>query len=281
MNWFKANSWIDLIKHLLIIVLVGVGAIFFFFYVYLPISTNHGETITVPDVVGISHDQLDQFLTMRNLRYEITEDSAYSADFPPLTVIKQFPLPNAKVKENRKVYISLNTTQPPLVRMPDLLEGSLINAQNVLKTYDLKVGKVEYVPDLFFNTVLKQKLDGREVLPDERIPKGSSIDLVLGDGKGNRNLASPRLIGLELNDAKTAIVGSALKVGSVKYETSNEAVYQIVNSNRTQTVKEQVAPGEVVRQNPEPGAPMKLQQMIDIWIYQPDSLNIGPSILDQ
>ena len=92
--------------HLGIMLAVGLVLILIFFYYFLPTYTNHGETITVPNVIGVQLDQLDEFLIKRDLRFEVTEDSAYSSDYPPLSVIKQVPLPNAKVKENLNEVLS-------------------------------------------------------------------------------------------------------------------------------------------------------------------------------
>ncbi|MEQ8583072.1 MAG: PASTA domain-containing protein [Marinoscillum sp.] len=282
MSIFKVDSWKDLALHAFIIVGLGVVFIFIFFFMYLPMSTNHGETITVPDVRGITVDELDDFLGIRDLRYEVTADSGFSANMPPLAVLKQFPQPNAKVKENRKIYVTLNAERAPLVRMPKLVSGSVKNAQLVLKTYDLELGEIRYVPDLALNYVLEQRTDGREVLEGERIPKGSVIDLVVGDGLGKQSLESPNLIGLDLESAQFAIVGSGLKIGETKHEKEGVAVIETEMEDGTFTYKEQrVSPGAVFKQQPSAGVRMRLGQMVDLWVYSPDSLNTNPTLLDQ
>lgn len=282
MSIFKFNSWKDLIIHLLIILGVGIVIVVIFFYVYLPFTTHHGETITVPDVRGVTLDELDEFLAIRNLRYEVTEDSGFSANMPPLAVLKQFPLPNSKVKENRKIYVSLNAENPPLVRMPKLVDGSVKNAQLVLKTYDLKLGEIEYVPDLALNYVLEQRINGREVLEGERIPKGSSIDLIVGDGLGNTSLESPDLIGLDTESAQFAIVGSGLKIGQITHEEEAVAVVEVEGADGSvSTMEKTVPPGSVYKQNPTAGKSMRLGQVVDLWIYSPDSLNTNPTLLDR
>lgn len=279
---FKINSWKDLLIHLGIIIGIGVLLVVIFFYVYLPMTTNHGETITVPDVRGVTLDELDEFLAIRDLRYEVTKDSGFAADMPPLSVLKQFPLPNSKVKENRKIYVSLNAEKPPLVRMPKLVGGSVKNAQLVLKTYDLSLGEIEYVPDLALNYVLEQKIDGREVLEGERLPKGSTIDLVVGDGLGNTELESPNLIGLDLESAQFAIVGSGLKIGQITHEEAPASVMNLNAAGDTlSAVEKQIPPGAVYKQSPTAGQAMRLGQMVDLWVYSPDSLNTDPTLLDQ
>ncbi|MEQ9566990.1 MAG: PASTA domain-containing protein, partial [Pseudomonadales bacterium] len=138
------------------------------FYIWLPISTNHGETITVPDIQGMTVNELDDFLGKRNLRFEPTADSSYSADYPPLAVLRQVPAPNTKVKENRKIYVTLNAESPPKVRMPKVEDLSLKSAMMVLRSYDLKLGDVRYVPDVFFGVVHEARMNGRVVLEGER-----------------------------------------------------------------------------------------------------------------
>jgi beta-lactam-binding protein with PASTA domain len=234
----------------------------------------------VPDVVGISFNELSVHLTERNLAYVITEDSGFSATYPPLTVLKQFPQPYSKVKEKRKIYLTLNASTPPMVRMPNLVEASLKNAQMVLATYDLKLGKRTYVPDPFFNTVLKQSLDGAIITPGEMIPKGSTLDLEIGDGRGNINLESPNLIGLDEESAKFAIIGSGLEIGQLTYVLENEASIPSEIEGENNTIL-QVSPGDIVKQRPTKGRSMRINQKVDLWIYKPDTLHVNTSILDQ
>lgn len=282
MELFKATRWYDIIKHLSFIFIAGVLLVLFYFYVYLPVSTNHGETLTVPDVRGVAYEDLDRFLSERQLRFEVTEDSGFSADLPPLSVLRQLPMPNSKVKQNRKIYVTLNAESPPLVRMPKLIGGSVKNAQLILKTYDLRLGEIRYQPYHALNYVLDQRMEGRSVLEGERIPKGSSIDLVAGDGLGKVNLESPNLISLDQESAEFAIVGSGLKIGEVTHEKTGMAVIEVEKEDGTVEYKqEEVSPGAVFKQRPTPGINMRIGQKVDIWIYTPDSVNVNPTLLDQ
>lgn len=278
---FKVNSWKGALIHLAIIVAVGIVLVLIFFFQYLPSVTNHGETITVPDVRGVKLSDLGDFLDARQLKYEVTKDSGFSATQPPLSVLKQFPQPNSKVKENRKIYVTLNAEHPPMVRMPKLVGGSVKNAQLVLKTYDLELGKIEYVPDLALNYILEQRINGRELLEGEKIPKGSTIDLVVGDGLGSQILRSPNLIGLDAESAQIAIVGSGLKVGNIEYAREGSATLQDEASETTKYYRKKVAPGAVFQQSPPPGETMELEQTVDLWVYQPDSVSTSPTLLDQ
>ena len=96
----------DIVKQLLIIGIIIILIILFVFYFYLPVTTHHGESITVPNIIGLVYDDLDEFLTDRNFRFEVNEDSGYNSSFPPLAVLKQYPEPGQKVKENRKIFLT-------------------------------------------------------------------------------------------------------------------------------------------------------------------------------
>lgn len=184
-----------------------------YFYAYLPAITNHNESITVPNIEGMSYDRLEEFLGERNLRWEVS-DSSYSDEYPPLTVLKQFPHAGSKVKENRKIFISINRINPPTVPIPDLVDRSVTNAEAVLRSNELKRGKIELVSGPFLNVVQGMKYEGRDIEEGERIPKGSVVDLVVMDG-GTNTMQAPNLIGYSLEDAKIPIFGSNLNLGSI------------------------------------------------------------------
>lgn len=275
----KIESWKDVLIHFGIVLGIGIIMIWIFFSFCLPAITNHGETLTVPDLRELTLKDLNSFLDSRHLRYEVTADSGFSASLPPLTVLKQFPQPKSKVKENRIIYVTLNAEHPPMIKMPKLVGGSLKNAQLIMKTYDLKLGKIEYIPDAALNYIFEQHLNGRQIAEGAKVAKGSVIDLVVGDGLGARDLKSPNLIGLDEESAQIAIVGSGLKVGEIHYDKEGTAVLRDENSSDEKYYRKKVAPGSVYRQLPEPGDPMELEEFIELWIYQPDSVSTGSNLL--
>ncbi len=281
MSFKKPASIKDLLSHLGILVGAAVFFTVFVFYIYLPIRTNHGETITVPDVVGMTPEDLEEFLDRRNLRYEATADSGYSPSFEPLAVLRQVPKPNTKVKENRKIYVTLNAESPPLIKMPRMEDLSLKSAQMVLKSYDLKLGRIRYVPDVFFGVVHEARLDGRTVLEGERIEKGSSIDLIVGDGYGNTVFQSPNLVGLDQEEAETVIIGSGLKVGRIRSTISSQGRFVVKDSLGLDIYEmRDISPGSVQQQYPEAGKILKIGDPVDVWVYKPDSVNTNATILD-
>ncbi|MDN5213830.1 PASTA domain-containing protein [Fulvivirgaceae bacterium BMA12] len=179
---FKPNSVKDIFGHIGIMIAISIGLTLVFFYWYLPNVTNRGETFTVPDLEGRHIDEVADYLSARDLSYEASIDSGYSGNHQPLTVLKQYPNPQSLIKPKRKIYLTLNAKNPPKVKMPRLIDLSLKIARIKLQSLGLKVGDIKYEPDIAFNAVLRQELGGEEITEGASIYKGSTIDLVVGDG---------------------------------------------------------------------------------------------------
>jgi beta-lactam-binding protein with PASTA domain len=282
MNFEVLNSLKPVAKHLLITVGSGVIIVLFFFYGYLPSTTNHGETITVPDVQNQHLNDLEDILVGRNLRYTVNADSGYNADQEPLTVIDQFPKANSQVKENRRIYVTLNARKPPLVKMPDLKDKSLMISQITLQSYGLKLGKIDYRPDMAPNVVLDQLYEGKSISAGTMIPKGAKIDLYIGDGFGNRFWQMYDYTSQPFEDAKVGIVGIGLTLGRIEYVKNPEAVVKSVSAaGDTISSVVNVSRGAIVRQYPLAGRTVRLQDVVDLWIYQPDAAPKEETILEE
>lgn len=277
MSFLKPKSFKDLLIHLGVMVSIIIIGILMIFYLWLPIATNHGETITIPDVKGKLPDELETFLNARELRYEVIPDSTYSPDEKPLAVLRQVPPPNAKVKENRKIYVTLNARNPPMVRMPRVEDLSLKSALMTLKSYDLTFGKPKYVPDQFF-VVHEAQINGRTIFEGEKIEKGSTVDLVIGDGYGNAVFQSPLLLGLELEEAETVILGSGLKIGRINYTNKSKTVF----TEKGVSFYRNIAPLSIQKQYPSAGEVLEIGDIVDLWVYHPDTVATSGSstILD-
>lgn len=224
-----------------------LGALFL--KVYLPIYTNHGETVSVPDLSGYTFEEGVTFLESSGLQYEVSIDSSFSMEEKPLAILKQIPDADSQVKRGRRIYLTLNARNPPMLKMPNLINSLLKNAQEILANMGLERGDILYVPDIGINVVLGQKYQGVEIREGTEIPKGSKIDLMVGDGLGNQILTVPDLVGMDEIDAEFLILGSSLRVGE-KYFESNDSVL----------------PGKIFRQSPNANEQVKTGELIEIWI---------------
>lgn len=250
MSDFKKSTK-KIVTHLFLVICLVLLLAFLFLKVFLPAYTNHGQTVSVPDLEGFEYNRLPNYLEERNLLFEVSLDSGYNAELPAFTVLKQNPQAGSKVKQGRKVYVTLNSKNAPLIKMPNLVNAPLKNAQEILDNMGLIRGEFIYIPDITFNVVLEQRYRGRNIPEGFEIPKGSQIDLVIGDGLGNQILDVPNLIGLDEVDAEFLILGSGLRLGRINYVQTDT-----------------VSSGVIIRQMPPAGAEVKTGESIDVWISE-------------
>ncbi len=110
----KQPFWVNLLIVIALLFVIG-----FLFLQSLDWLTNHGAYLKVPTVKGKKVDEGIKLL--EDLGFEVViQDSLYFEDIPKYTVIKQLPEPDATVKRNRTVYLTINRALPPYIDMPKL-----------------------------------------------------------------------------------------------------------------------------------------------------------------
>lgn len=201
-------------KNLIIALISGIVFLLLLFY-SLRFYTRHGEAVGVPVLKGISVEDAINRLEDQGFRYQV--DSVYQADKNPGLVIEQDPDAGTKVKRNRTLYLTIITKNAPEVQLPNLTEMALLEAVSTLNNYGLKLGDTIYIPDIARDRVLDVKYGGQKINTGQPIPKGSRIDLVLGNGMGESEVTVPNLVGYTLDEAIFSIKGASLTLGTVKY----------------------------------------------------------------
>ena len=110
--------------------------------VWLKIYTHHGQAITVPDLTGLTDDEVEDVTSSRRLRFEVI-DSVFSNEMPRGTVIKQNPGANSRVKKNRKIFLTMNAVNQEMVPMPQLVGLSFRQARLAMQNTGLIQGTIE------------------------------------------------------------------------------------------------------------------------------------------
>lgn len=193
--------------------LVAVGL-----YFWLDSYTEHNVSIEVPDFTGIRLSEIEAAFDTTDLEYEIV-DSLYADDLPRGAVADQEPVPGYKVKRGRKVYLTVNAMLPKQIAMPDVHNLSLRQAKAVLESVGLKLGTLEYQPDIAKNAVIAQKINGKKVKKGKTVFHGTVVDLVLGLGLSNTKVPIPYLLYYRLEEAMERIQASSLNLATFKVDT--------------------------------------------------------------
>jgi len=201
-------------------------------FMSLNIYTRQGKTITVPLIKGLTEQQIISGLEKRELRYTII-DSIHNPDLSPGVIVEQIPAEGSKVKKDRMLFITINAFSAEQVRMPALVDYSLRNAKVMLESLGLNVGRIIYVPSEYTNLVMGQKFNGRDIAAGASLPKGSEIDLIVGQGLSSEQTTVPDLIGLTLDEAKQYLnSGTNLSIGAIicdeTIQTQTDSIMAII-----------------------------------------------------
>ena len=188
---------------------------------WLKIYTHHGRTILVPDLTGLTIEEVDDVTSSRRLRFEVV-DSVFSTEMPRGTVLKQNPHATSQVKKNRKIFLTMNAVNPEMVSMPQLVGLSFRQARLALQNAGLLQGTITYRPDFAKNNVLQQMHRDTVINEGTLITKGAVIDLVLGMGLSSETTRVPDLVGLGVEEATEIISDYFLNLGAITYDESFE-----------------------------------------------------------
>jgi beta-lactam-binding protein with PASTA domain len=150
---------------------------------WLKYSTNHNQKIEVPNLAKMSLNEVETVLNNIDLRFVIIDSASFNPDYPAKSVIEQSPEAGQFVKENRKIYLTLNPSKYPNIEMPELYGKTKRQALSQLLAIGFRVDTAAvYVKDIAKDVVRGLLLNGNLIKAGDKIPKNSLIKLKLGDG---------------------------------------------------------------------------------------------------
>lgn len=216
MNFFQFIGSRQFWRHFLLSVALS-GVVIILVISTLKWYTHHGESVVVPNLVGLTPEQISQLETISDVEVMIV-DSVFDSRMPRGSVLIQDPVAGSKVKRHRKVYLTTVAVTPEKVDMPDLVDLTLRQAAATLETYGLKLGRISYVPDIAENAVLAQLHNGRSIKPGAELLKGSVIDLRVGQSFSGGRSPLPFLVGKTREEAISLLNRSLLTLGDETFE---------------------------------------------------------------
>lgn len=178
---FKTNKffWSNIIAMIAVVVVMIFGVL-----KWLDVHTHHGETVVVPDVKGMTVEEAARMFQNQGLVYVIS-DTRYVKGKTASVILELKPGAGEKVKEGRTIYLTVNTLDVPLRAIPDVADNSsLRQAQAKLLNAGFKLNRVELINGEK-DWVYGVEYQGRQLTAGEKIPIGSSLTLIVGDGSGD------------------------------------------------------------------------------------------------
>ena len=196
--------WSNIIRACVIVVILLAGAM-----VFLNVVTKHNQEITVPDFSNLTVQEATALASQSGVRVEVT-DSVFVNRMQKGAVYRQNPRAGSKVKDGRRVILTINATNSKKVTMPNLIGFSMRQAMAELQSRGLVLGKLIYVDDIATNNVLKQLKGNRE--------SESVINLVVGLNSSDSETYIPDVLGLKYISAIDAVHGNSLNISKLRFD---------------------------------------------------------------
>ena len=172
-SFFKTSFRIILTAVIFFIVLV----------VFLRLNTRHGDFILVPDLIGKAIDEFESELVELDLKYIISDSGNYNPEFKINSVLDQIPNANSKVKQGRKIYLTLNASDFKMVEIPRITGTTVRQARKTIESFGFIFGEIEYVDYIARDEVISIYHEGNEINEGDYLKRTSVIDFKLGNGK--------------------------------------------------------------------------------------------------
>ncbi len=255
------TSWIFW-RNILMMVAVSV-IMYFMLFQMLKCGTNHKQSYEVPNFVGMPLDDVLDEADKRGFHFNIeVTDSMFIKDQRRGIVLSQTPDPEARAKDDRTIYLTINSFTPPQIDVPPIKYGVPVkNLMSRLEGFGLVPVIVEkrfgYPP----GTLVEAKYNGKVIVSRNvefkpfQVPSGSKIELVVLEESNAGNTDIPDLVCKTYSEAMFQLKsGHQLSLGSISIDAS-------VKDTANAFVWRQLPPYE-------PGRPIRIGEQIDIFLTQ-------------
>ncbi len=214
-----------------------VLVLFLILHFFLRSYTNHGQQLTLPDFIDMHISEAEDLAEDKTFQI-IVDDSTHIVGKPGGIIINQNPKSSSKVKENRKVYVTITKYQSDQIRLkslPDLYgreyeqkrkELAMMKISSRIKGYAYDQGEPNHILEVYYKGQLVVDIDGRK--NNVKIEKGGTLDFVLSEQRG-LEMGIPDLRCESLAAASFLLEdGAKLKLGTISEQgnvTDRESAY--------------------------------------------------------
>jgi beta-lactam-binding protein with PASTA domain len=207
-KWFLKH----LVAAFIVLVALIVGAI-----IFLNVVTQHNKELIVPDLSNLSVEDARVEAEKNKMVIDVT-DSVFVKRMKRGAVYRQNPAPGSKVKQGRRIALTINAVNAKKVTMPNLVGFSMRQAKAELLSRGLVLGKLIYIQDMATNNVLKQLYRNNEIEPGTMIESESVVDLVVGLNGHDFATYVPDVIGLKCMSAVDAVHDNSLNISKLRFD---------------------------------------------------------------
>ncbi len=201
----------------------GAGAVLLFFFLmvnlWLKLYTHHGERYLVGDYTGMELVDAQRMASAKTFEI-VLNDSIFRLDMGPGIVLNQNPAAGTGVKRNRKIYLTVTTSKPPMVNLPTLAGNYNFDA------YERKLARIgvqatiltkEYNETLEENTIIgvyyqDEKISEADLGAGYAVPQGAAVNFVVTE-RFTGKVPIPNLVCRTFATASFLLSSSKLIIG--------------------------------------------------------------------
>ena len=210
-------------------------------------------TMTVPNVVGMTQADAENYLLSVALLNTGTVSQVYSSTVTAGYVISQDPAAGTTVATYSAVNLTVSLGPAPSnVTVPDVTNMSQASAQSTLTAAGLAVGAISQANS---STVPVGYVISQNPSAGASVASGTSVNLTLSLGPQVTMISVPNVVGLLQANAQSAITSAGLTVGTI-----------------TQAYSATVPSGNVISQSPAAGISVAPGTTVNLTV----SLGTGP-----
>jgi eukaryotic-like serine/threonine-protein kinase len=201
------------------------------------------EALKVPDIMHKDFETARELVKELGLKLVVSDTE--KSEWPEGTILWAFPPVGTVVKPNSEISVRISEGLP-MIKVPNLSEYNVKSAQDVIKSYDLLVGKIDYENSdtVDVDLVIRQNPE-----PDSQVPKGTKVDLIVS--KGPKTVKVPDLTGRTIAEAENMLKNVNLVLGKRTAVDTND----------------QSLDGKIFDQNREKDSNVKEQTEINVSYY--------------
>ena len=238
--------------------LLIIGGFIFLLFWMMKCYSRHGASVKVGTYVGKNLKEVIREAESDGFEIVVT-GSTYEEGFAADLVLQQDPLPNARVKDGRTIYLKITKAAGDLMVLPDIAGRDEIGfyTQN-LSMLGIKVGIIDTIlnADLADGTITAVLVRGRDVTNDlqfgtVKVPQGSKVDFIISRRESDKARV-PDFDGLTADEYSLMLDASNLKLGTIHVDPS------VTNQNLA----------KVYKTVPMSGDTLKKGTAIDIYVRE-------------
>lgn len=237
-NFFKQHKVLTII---LILIIIFVASIFGTSAIF---NANKNKDIQIPNLVGVTEDEVKKRLEGTKITYEIEEK--YDVDVEAGLVISQDPefKSNYTIKENAHIKLVVSLGQK-IVTVPKVIGYTEKEAKEMLEAQDLEVVVVEE----FDKKVEKGIVISQDVEANKEVAASTTVTIKVS--KGIEEAVVPNVVGKPQEEAVNMLKEAGLTVSAIL--------------NEQDTTKED---GTVLKQSLDAGSTVEKEANITITVNQ-------------